>query len=537
MKDNRFKKAIIYTRVSSREQVDEGNSLVTQERLCRDYAIKHNYEIVEVFVEQGESAKTALRSELQRMLNYCTNRKNKIETVLTYKLDRIARQSDDYSYIRILLKRYGVEIKSITEYFENTPAGRFMENVIVSVSQFDNDVRAERTKSGMEEAVKEGRFVFLAPYGYDNVRIAGKSNIAPNHLAPIIRRTFEEVAMYQGSLEDIRTKMTREGLVSKSGRPIAKSLFYRMLRSEIYAGWITKYGSRYRGVFEPVVSQKTFNRVQQVLAGKTRRSFVYQRENPDFPLRRFLISENGRKITGCWSRGRTRRYAYYRFKGESGMHKKEYVEDMFQTELDKLAFTPRQQQDLLRYVKDNFVEKTARQQKEKEILEKQIKELQRRQRGLIEKNHAGVIPDRILKQELDLIEHEIGKINVNLSRMEYSKDMDWETVMETALKFLKSPGETWKNSPFEQQLRLQWFAFPCGMTLSEKKCRTAEPAFIFKEKEALSVPLSLKGSFSNQKSDNREEKEIITAAAIKRDLVNLATILDGDNQTGMLPAS
>ena len=204
MKDNRFKRAIIYTRVSSREQVDEGNSLVTQERLCREYALKHNYEIVEVFVEQGESAKTTLRTELQRMLTYCTNRKNKIEAVLTYKLDRIARQSDDYSYIRILLKRYNVEIKSITEYFENTPAGRFMENVIVSVSQFDNDMRAERTKGGMEEAVKEGRFVFLAPYGYDNVGVAGKSNIAPNSFAPIIRKTFEEVAQYTGTVEDIR---------------------------------------------------------------------------------------------------------------------------------------------------------------------------------------------------------------------------------------------------------------------------------------------------------------------------------------------
>lgn len=528
MKDDRFKKAIIYTRVSSREQVDEGNSLVTQERLCREYAIKHNYEIVEVFVEQGESAKTALRTELQRMLNYCTDRKNKIEAVLAYKLDRIARQSDDYSYIRILLKRYGVEIRSITEYFENTPAGRFMENVIVSVSQFDNDVRAERTKSGMEEAVKEGRFVFLAPYGYDNVRIAGKSNIAPNHFSRVIRKTFEEVAMYTGSLEDIRAKMTREGLVTKSGRPIAKSLFYRMLRSEIYAGWIVKYGTRYRGTFDSIVSQETFDRVQQILSGKTRRTFVYQKENPDFPLRRFLISQNGQKITGCWSRGRTRRYAYYRFKGESGMHKKEYVEALFREELDRLAFTEIQQQRLHTFIKENFIEKTAQRRKDRETLQKQIKELQRRQRGLIEKNHTGIIPDRILKQELDLIEHEIGKTNVNLSRMEYGEEVDWKTVAETAMKFLKNPGETWENSPFMLKLRLQWFAFPHGMTLSKEKCRTAEPAFIFNVKDVFFNPLSQNGSFSNQGSENRITNKVASSAAIRHDLINLAAIIDGD---------
>ncbi|MBL0913035.1 MAG: recombinase family protein [Bacteroidia bacterium] len=528
MKDNRFKRAIIYTRVSSREQVDEGNSLVTQERLCREYALKHNYEIVEVFVEQGESAKTTLRTELQRMLTYCTNRKNKIEAVLTYKLDRIARQSDDYSYIRILLKRYDVEIKSITEYFENTPAGRFMENVIVSVSQFDNDMRAERTKGGMEEAVKEGRFVFLAPYGYDNVRVAGKSNIAPNHFAPIIRKTFEEVAQYTGTLEDIRAKMTREGLLTKSGKPIAKSLFYRMLRSEIYAGWIVKYGTRYRGIFDPIVSQETFDQVQRVLAGKTRRAFVYQKENPDFPLRRFIISEYGRKITGCWSRGRNKRYAYYRFKSESGMHKKEYMESLFKIELDKLRYSKEDQQKLHAFVQEVFIEKTEREQRETELLKKQVQELQRRQRTLIEKNYTGVIPDAILKQELDVIEHEIGKLHLALSRIDKRDKQDWDNVVDTTLQFLKSPAKTWEIAPFEQKLALQWFAFPCGMTLLKEKSRTAQRAFNFKANELFSVPLSQNGFFSkrsSKKSSKDDDTIVLQAAQIKSNLIHLYDIL------------
>lgn len=61
MNTNDKKRAVIYCRVSTKEQVEEGNSLVSQEKICRDYANKHNYEIVRVFIEQGESAKNADR--------------------------------------------------------------------------------------------------------------------------------------------------------------------------------------------------------------------------------------------------------------------------------------------------------------------------------------------------------------------------------------------------------------------------------------------------------------------------------------------
>ena len=64
---NEKRNAIIYCRVSTKEQVEEGNSLVTQERNCREYAIKNNYNVVQVFIERGESAKTAERTELQKL--------------------------------------------------------------------------------------------------------------------------------------------------------------------------------------------------------------------------------------------------------------------------------------------------------------------------------------------------------------------------------------------------------------------------------------------------------------------------------------
>jgi len=139
-----IKRAVIYVRVSTVEQAEEGNSLSTQEKICREYAFKQGYEVVDVFVERGESAKTANRTELQKMLPFVTNKKNSITAIIIYKIDRLSRNTDDYSQIRNLLKRYGVAIKSVSEMIEDTPAGRLMENMMSNIAQFDNDVRTER---------------------------------------------------------------------------------------------------------------------------------------------------------------------------------------------------------------------------------------------------------------------------------------------------------------------------------------------------------------------------------------------------------
>src|ERR1043166_9714807 len=110
MENKKVKRAVIYCRVSTKEQVEEGNSLVTQEKNCREYVSKYGYEVAAIFVEQGESAKTADRTELKKLLSYCAAKKNGINAVIAYKIDRISRNTDDYSQIRIYLKSHGVEI-------------------------------------------------------------------------------------------------------------------------------------------------------------------------------------------------------------------------------------------------------------------------------------------------------------------------------------------------------------------------------------------------------------------------------------------
>src|SRR5689334_16563875 len=84
--------AVIYVRVSGAEQVN-GTSLESQLVDCREYATRKGWAIQREFVEKGESAKFVDRTELLGMMDYCKNRKNHVQVVLFWKLDRFTRNT------------------------------------------------------------------------------------------------------------------------------------------------------------------------------------------------------------------------------------------------------------------------------------------------------------------------------------------------------------------------------------------------------------------------------------------------------------
>jgi DNA invertase Pin-like site-specific DNA recombinase len=82
--------AVIYVRVSTKEQT-ENLSLPTQLRACEEYCCRQGYEILERFHEEGESARTTDRSQLQNLLTYCRLNKGRVHFVVVYNLTRFAR--------------------------------------------------------------------------------------------------------------------------------------------------------------------------------------------------------------------------------------------------------------------------------------------------------------------------------------------------------------------------------------------------------------------------------------------------------------
>jgi site-specific DNA recombinase len=491
LKNQNKKLAAIYVRVSTKEQVDEGNSLKTQLRICREYAAKNGYEIDEnaVFVEEGESAKTAQRTQLQKMFVYCAQKKSQITAIIVYKIDRLSRNTDDYSQIRLLLKKYNIEIKSTSEHFEDNPAGRFMENMIANVAQFDNDVRAERCSNGMKDAIRDGRYVWMAPIGYSNVQVLEKATIAPNKMAPMVRKAFELVATGLHSVDDVWRIMKKEGLLKKNGQPVGRGYFHNILRNVLYAGWIEKFGERHKGLFKAIISDELFAKVQYVLKNKGHKVSAYKTDNPDFPLRRFVFSPSGLKLTGSWSKGNGGKYAFYRFGSKGGSFQRDEFERRFIYHMDSYQFDDEEISKLKKLVQDNFYKSTESDRKGIHRMEARLKELTEEEEALIRKNLKGVLNDDVLKRSLANIDKARFNIQADLATMRDS-GVSPEEAVAFAEEYLASPSSVWRNADIATQTKLQWFQFPSGIIFDGQNFETKEVSSVFKAKELILAPMS-----------------------------------------------
>jgi site-specific DNA recombinase len=348
--------AVIYVRVSTKEQT-ENLSLPTQLKACEEYCERQGFKVLARFREEGESAKTADRTELQNLLQFCRKNKGNVQFVVVFNLTRFAREKYDHFALRAHLKSLGISLRSATEPIDDTSTGKLMEGVLAAFAQFDNDVRSERTRGGMKAALELGRWTFLAPLGYLNApRSTGRSLVPDPERAPLVRRAFQEFATGRFTKDEVLKNMNALGLTTRRGRPVPSQTFDALLRNRVYIGQIDvpDFNVSTQGDFEPLVTERIFFRVQAILDGRYEVTAPRQRNDPDFPLRGYVRCEScGKPLTASWSKGRSDYYAYYHCRGRCRAVNisKTQLEALFVDELTRLQPTP----GFMRLVKDRVL--------------------------------------------------------------------------------------------------------------------------------------------------------------------------------------
>ena len=162
-------KAVIYTRVSSKDQMDNNASLETQKKYCLQLASRRNIEVVEYFGGTYESAKSDERKEFQKMLSF-VKRKKDISYIIVYSYDRFSRTGTNGAYISEQLKKQGIITLSATQQIDTlTSTGALQQNILYLFGQFDNDQRKEKSVSGMKEKIRKGYWMGTLPRGYTNL--------------------------------------------------------------------------------------------------------------------------------------------------------------------------------------------------------------------------------------------------------------------------------------------------------------------------------------------------------------------------------
>ncbi len=479
--------AVAYIRVSSQRQVDEGSSLDSQTKQVEHFALTHGYELRNLFREEGQSAKTDQRPRLQEMLTYCRDRKNNVSVVIVPKIDRLARNVADYTNLKLQLSRLGIRLESLGERIEDSPVGRFTETILASVAQFDNEIRAERSKGGMIEAVSQGRWVWKAPTGFQTLRYEGKGTIEPDpKFGPVIQNAFNLLAKGHQSGPAVREYLKREGVCR------SQSSFYRMIANEVYIGKIHAFGKVFdaKPPFVPLVDELTFLQAQAALRPSNLPQH-YQMESGDFPLRGSMLCDCGHRFTASWSKGKkAKRYAYYRCARCIGQnYTRKNVEAYFKDYLRTYKGVPSAWQRLeakLIEMEGEFKSQTGTFKQDRL---NRIKELQDLQDVIAIKNASGVIPDDLAQRQIKRFANDIVTLAADIPADQIQTDA--KELVDFGKRFFNDLGSVWNGFTLKTKKDLLHFMFPKGILFSpDRGFRTHENSLSEQFRRAISGDIS-----------------------------------------------
>lgn len=299
-----MKKAVIYARVSSKEQEREGFSIPAQLKLLREYASRNEFQLEMEFVDI-ETAKNPGRQNFVEMVRYFTRNKN-CRVILVEKTDRLYRNFRD----AVTLEDLDLEIHLVKEGQIISKDARSQAKLIhgmqlVLARNYIENLR-EEVKKGMREKAEQGIYPGRAPFGYRNNRAERTIEIHPPN-AQIVIRIFELYATGQYSLSELQ-----KAVRSTTGKTISRAYLHTILTNPFYQGNFIWGGKLYRGTHQALITANLHERAHLVLRGHNKPKYGKQ----EIAFRGLLTcAHDSCTITAERKKGK---YVYYRCTGYRG---------------------------------------------------------------------------------------------------------------------------------------------------------------------------------------------------------------------------
>src|ERR687885_634537 len=160
------KRAILYARVSTDEQVRSGYSLAQQIEALSAYAAREGYEVLEEVRDAGQSGASLERPGMDRVRDLVAA--SGVSVVLAQDRDRFAREPAYHYLLRREFEEHGTKIRALNDRSDDTPEGELTDGILDQLAKFERAKTAERTRRGRLKKAREGKVVAgpVPNYGY-----------------------------------------------------------------------------------------------------------------------------------------------------------------------------------------------------------------------------------------------------------------------------------------------------------------------------------------------------------------------------------
>ena len=280
MEKEEKKIAGIYIRVSTEDQAREGFSLGEQEEKLRQLCKYKDFEIFKVYKDAGTSAQNMKdRPAFQQMLE--DMKAGKLNYIVAYKLDRVTRSVRDLEVLISTLEQYHCYlICDRDDVNTSTANGRFFVRMLTVLSQLEIEIVSERTKFGLNGAIKAGHIPGKIPLGY--YRDKDKTLKVDVTTKDIVLRIFE-LYLEGKSYQTISNILNEEKILSPNNKKWCDSTIDRIINNKIYMGDYERYKydtdketELFVDVVPPIITRAMWEEVQKQKE-KNQRSYCRNR--------------------------------------------------------------------------------------------------------------------------------------------------------------------------------------------------------------------------------------------------------------------
>jgi len=423
-----MKNAVLYIRVSTDEQAKYGYSIDMQQNQCFNFAEKEGYKVIGTYIDDGYTARNPNRPQYKKLFEDIKNRKNKINAVIAWRMDRMVRNTGLYhSQIVPKFAQYGVELLSATENNDmDNPYGRYIRNNQINNAELESELTSIRTKENLKEKARQGYYPgAIAPVGYIRVKIDGKKVIVPDEVkAPFVKEIFKLYTHNNYSYKEIAAIMAKKGF-THNNRPCSKKLVENILTvyDVFYIGKFRWKNEIYPGKHQPILTIEEYAAFKHERVNKTKPKAVRHKF-----LYKGLITcpKTGRLLVGESQKGghNSGEYIYYRCH-----HACEYCKDckrIIKSEtIDKAVLEAIKTIDLSEYQLNKLREDLKGimlcnknlNEKRKQQIDSQLTKLNNRLSVLYDDKIDGVISEDIYKKKRDTWENQIDELMIELTAL------------------------------------------------------------------------------------------------------------------------
>lgn len=492
-------RGVIWTRVSSKKQKDNGGSLENQLNVCRRFAQQRGIEIVKEYGKTNESAKVQGKL-FKEMIADVKRIHPHIEYIIIYSSDRFGRNGAESMKTADELMQLGINVIAATQEIDaRTIQGKLMRNLNFVLAEFDNDVRREKCTAGMRAKLEAGIWCGKTPLGYYSQGRGRHTQFFINKDGELLRKAFKM------KLQNAKNCKILEWL-SNRGMTISKQQLHKIFTNPFYAGKITHkaLGSTIIDGNHPLlITWNEFTRIQGILSDKTGR-YIHEKESPKFPLLKHVFCAQDHTAFTKYT-NKKKNIDYYKCNvigcctnhNAKDMHRK-YAELLNEFALPKELLTIFE-----KIITDVLIASNSEQAKEKTLLTKNLSEVSAKIKKVQINRATDEINDEIyqgamaeLNEQKIKIEAELEMCNTNLSNLV-------SLAHNVALTCCKL-GNMWCNSTLDICQKIQYLVFPKGVEWDKsiQNYRTIEA------NETLNIIRKLSEDYKSIKRDESPENTI-----------------------------